>query len=248
VTQFREEGYLPAAMVNYLATLGWNDGTEKEIYTVDELIQSFDIKRITKSPAVFDGEKLRWINGQHLRALSAEEIEPLVVDHWLKKGVFVSPGMAVGTALAAKSLALVQNALELVADCEREMRDVLVYPLLETIAAEEAAPLVAEGGGFKEISELVLVAFAEGSLPAGQDGVEHMPKWKAWVKATGKATGRKGKTLFHPLRLALTGKMSGPDVGAILEVISLAQDAGAAPTLVPLDRRMEILSEALSSM
>jgi glutamyl-tRNA synthetase len=101
VTQFREEGYLPVAMVNYLATLGWNDGTEKEIYTVDELVKAFDIRRITKSPAVFDGAKLRWINGQHLRAMPLEEIEPLVLDHWLQQGVFRAPGMAAGTRLAA---------------------------------------------------------------------------------------------------------------------------------------------------
>lgn len=61
------QGYLAPAMVNYLSLLGWNDGTEKEIYTVDELTQAFDLQRITKSAAVFDKVKLSWMNGQHLR-------------------------------------------------------------------------------------------------------------------------------------------------------------------------------------
>jgi glutamyl-tRNA synthetase len=135
-----------------------------------------------------------------------------------------------------------------VADCEREMIGALTYPLPNTIASDEAASLVAEGGGFREISELVLGAYDDGSLPVGQHGDEHTAKWKAWVKGVGKQTGRKGKALFHPLRLALTGKMSGPDVGAILEVMSLAEKSYAAPTLVPLKRRIEVLRDCLASM
>lgn len=248
VTQFREEGYLPEAMVNYLATLGWNDGTEKEIYTVEELIESFDINRITKSPAVFDGDKLRWVNGQHLRALPREEIEPLVVEQWLKTGVFTAPAFAAGTPLAGAALSLVQNALELVADCEGEMREALSYPLAEAVAGGEAAGLLAEDGGFREMAHVVIAAYESGELPAGQDGEEHKKVWKKWVKSTGKEMGRKGKALFHPLRLALTGKMSGPDVGDILQLLTLAEEAGAAPEMVSLSQRIDLLKETVASL
>ena len=61
-------------MMNYLSLLGWNDGSEKEIYTVDELAEAFTVERITKSAAVFDKTKLSWMNGQHLRALPKEEV------------------------------------------------------------------------------------------------------------------------------------------------------------------------------
>jgi glutamyl-tRNA synthetase len=64
---FHQQGYLAPAMVNYLSLLGWNDGTEQEIYSVDELTQAFALDRITKSAAVFDKVKLSWMNGQHLR-------------------------------------------------------------------------------------------------------------------------------------------------------------------------------------
>jgi glutamyl-tRNA synthetase len=67
------QGYLNEAMMNYLSLLGWNDGSEKEIYTVEELQKAFSLERITKSPAVFDKVKLSWMNGQHLRSLPAEE-------------------------------------------------------------------------------------------------------------------------------------------------------------------------------
>jgi len=74
LTYFRERGYLPEAMVNYLALLGWNPGTEQEVFTLDELVRIFDIARVQKASAMFDWDKLDWLNGQHIRALSDEEL------------------------------------------------------------------------------------------------------------------------------------------------------------------------------
>lgn len=247
VTQFREEGYLPVAMVNYLALLGWNDGTEKEIYSIDELIQAFDINRITKSPAMFDGDKLRYINGQHLRALSDEEIEALVVPEWLRAGVFTE-GLQPGSQLARQSVCLIRGSLELVNDANDEIRNVLSYPLADTLLSGEASELLNEDGGFLELSKIVLRDFESGAMPKGNDGDDHGLQWKKWVKTVGKETGREGKRLFHPLRLAITGKMSGPDVGSIIEVLHLAELDGVAPRLVPLHERIEALRVELEKI
>ena len=78
VAQFAEQGFLPQAMMNYLANLGWNDGTPKEIYTPAELVDAFDLSRIVKTPAMFDMDKLRWVNGQHLKSIPRSELEVLV--------------------------------------------------------------------------------------------------------------------------------------------------------------------------
>lgn len=247
VTQFREEGYLPAAMVNYLATLGWNDGTEQEIYSVEELIDRFDIRRITKSPAMFDGDKLRFINGQHLRKLPREELTPMLVREWVKDGV-LTERVEGSPALAGAAAELVQGALELVNDGNKELRAAFAFPLRETLASGEAEELVGEDGGFVTIGEAVLAAFDDGSLPVGDAGDEHPAVWKKWVKALGKATGRKGKRLFHPLRLALTGKMSGPDVGAILRVMHLTTELNASEHLVPLSDRIDLLRSEVARL
>lgn len=247
VTQFREEGYLPVAMINYLATLGWNDGTEKEIYTVEELIEAFDIHRITKSPAMFDGDKLRFINGQHLRALPAEELGELVVAEWKRSGLF-NDAMQTGSPLAQAAVALVRGSLELVNDANDEMKKAFAYPLDETLASGEADELLGEEGGFKELAEIALRDYDSGEMPTGLDGEEHKANWKKWVKATGKGCERKGKGLFHPLRLALTGKMSGPDVGEILQVLHLTEESNAATDFVPLSQRMETLRSKLAGM
>jgi glutamyl-tRNA synthetase len=82
--EYRDEGYLPEAVVNYLASLGFNDGTTTEIYTVDELSKVFDLNRIQSSPAVFDAERLEWMNGMYLRALSIEELYGRSEGFWPK--------------------------------------------------------------------------------------------------------------------------------------------------------------------
>src|SRR5437763_5352743 len=71
---FREQGYLPEALVNYLALLGWNPGTEQEIFTLEQLVEAFTFERVQHAGARFDWEKLNWINGEYIRALSDEEL------------------------------------------------------------------------------------------------------------------------------------------------------------------------------
>jgi len=81
VTEYKKEGYLPEALVNFLALLGWNPGTEKEIFGMDELIEDFDIEKVQKGGAVFNEEKLKWFNREHLLALPHESVAPLILEH-----------------------------------------------------------------------------------------------------------------------------------------------------------------------
>ena len=82
--ELRDEGYLPGAILNFLAALGWNegDGSTQEIYALDELIEKFSLERIQKSPAVFDAERLTWLNGVYIRNLSLDELYPQTKDFW----------------------------------------------------------------------------------------------------------------------------------------------------------------------
>ncbi|HEY4500415.1 MAG TPA: glutamate--tRNA ligase family protein, partial [Candidatus Paceibacterota bacterium] len=75
VREFREKGYLPQALVNYLALLGWNPGTDQEIFTLDELVRTFDLSKVQKGGAVFDEKKLRWINKEHIKRLPKADFE-----------------------------------------------------------------------------------------------------------------------------------------------------------------------------
>lgn len=82
ILDYARAGYLPEALINFLATLGWNDGTEKEIFTVDELINSFKLDRVQKSGARFDEQRLLWLDGAHIRALTLEELYEKSKDFW----------------------------------------------------------------------------------------------------------------------------------------------------------------------
>lgn len=239
-SEFREMGYLPEVLFNFLATLGWSegDGCEKEQYTREELIEVFDSKRITASASKFDIAKLQHFNGIAVRAMEFERLAPWCIKLWAESGI-VNPDVDVNGQFVKHAIEIVQGSLTLVNDAIKELQDVLSYPLAETLESKEAKELL-EDDGFLQVATTVLKAYDEGTLPNGSDA-DHPAVWKKWVKATGKELGRKGKKLFHPLRLALTGKMSGPDVGEILKVLYLGSTE--CKTMVVLEARMNLLRE-----
>ncbi|KAG5184901.1 Glutamyl-tRNA Synthetase, chloroplast precursor [Tribonema minus] len=234
VDQFRQQGFLPEAMKNYLSLLGWNDGSEKEIFTEDELKQSFDLRRVIKSPAVFDMQKLRWMNGQHLRALPDEELSPLVGTALVEAGICTD---AQGEFVAACTH-ICKGSMELVADAVPQVQMMLSYPLVDTLVSEEAHEIMEDG--FVDIAKAVLAAHEAGELTPASEA-DAAAQWKAWIKALGKTLGRKGKRLFHPVRVAITGAMSGADVGEQLACLRAAGGEGVEH--VSLDARMAQLRE-----
>lgn len=250
VGEFREQGFLAPAMVNYLSLLGWNDGTEQEIFTTEQLISKFTLKRITKSAAVFDKNKLRWMNGQHLRALPEAELAAACTSSWVESGLMAAATDAASSPLVSAAVALFKTSLELVTDADSELRKVLSFPLEETLAnaaaAEgdenrNAAAAAVLADNFAEIASAVVSAYDSGELAQAVSSPEG---YKSWVKALGKAQERKGKRLFMPLRLALTGATAGAEVGDQLALLSLAEKDGAiteSSAVVPLAQRVEKL-------
>ena len=231
VGEFREQGYLADAMVNYLALLGWNDGTEQEIFTRGELFSKFSLDRITKSAAVFDKTKLGWMNGQHLKALPDDDLVAMVAGACVASGLLARAD----SPFARAAVALAKTQLELITDGEGEIRKLLSFPLAETLASEAATPLLEDN--FTEVAAAVVDAADSGALATAVTG--GVDGYKAWVKDIGKAQGRKGKRLFMPLRLALTGRVSGPDVGDQLAVQAMESgDVVEAGAYVPLADRV----------
>ncbi|CAI5493067.1 unnamed protein product [Closterium sp. Naga37s-1] len=215
VGQFKDLGFLPEAMVNYLALLGWNDGTEDEIFTPSQLVEKFSLSRVTKSAAIFDNAKLRWINGQHFRQLSEEASTQLLAEQWHASGLLASAdassrttqvrgiggggvgrgcgerrgkvGFRASSRTAQAAAALVRNGLELVTDADATLEALLAYPLKETLASEEAKAVVEDG--LVEVRAALLAEWESGALLAAVDG--GAATWKKWIKGFGKATGRK---------------------------------------------------------
>lgn len=113
VTEYREQGILPEAMLNFLASLGWNDGTTQEIYSKDELITKFSLDRVQRSGARFDEKRLLWINGQWIRKLNLDDLEQRVINFWGKHGQQADP------SYRRQVLALAQDRLRTLRDLPR---------------------------------------------------------------------------------------------------------------------------------
>lgn len=101
VTEYRELGYLPSAIVNYLARLGWSHG-DQEIFTTDELIQNFDLAKVGSSPSVFDFEKLGWVNAQHMAKLSPEQLVSETLPFFEKLGIHIADKEYAAKAIATE--------------------------------------------------------------------------------------------------------------------------------------------------
>lgn len=238
VGQYREMGYLPQGMVNYLALLGWGDGTENEFFTLEKLVEKFSIERVNKSGAIFDSTKLRWVNGQHLRSLPSEELTKLIGERWKGNGILnEAEGLFVEDAVQ-----LLKDGIDLITDADIALANLLSYPLDATLASPEGKPVLQDG--LAEVASRLLAAYDSGelfgALEEGSDGL------KTWVKSFGKSLKRKGKSLFMPLRVLLTGKLHGPEMASGVLLIYRAGTSNiVAPQagFVTLEERFKLLRE-----
>ncbi|KAL3912880.1 MAG: hypothetical protein SGARI_000931, partial [Bacillariaceae sp.] len=271
--QFRLDGFLPDAMINYLALLGWNDGTDNEIFARDELIDAFELERVVKSPSVFDMEKLRWVNQQHMKMLTLDQLVELVKDQFvfedvLKDGVTKDDLGMVNMAFAATALA--RERMQTTKEAVTNAKTVFSYDLPNTFdeLKDEEAKNMVQRGNFFNLAQRILQEYDAGEFPlpdeanlmsAFQDAIGEAPpcaftkNYQTHMKAMAKEMGLKGKNLFHPVRLALTGEMSGQDVTKQLSLLAMAtaDDSVIDATkggVVPLAERMERLRSFCESI
>ena len=206
ILEYAKEGYLPEAMANFLATLGWNDGTEQEVFTVNELIEKFSLGRVQKSPARFDEQRLLWLNGQHIRALSLDDLYTRVADFW--------PASAAEASEEDKKqvLALVQDRLKTLAD----------LPVLTSYFFEEPTPHLEMITTNKQLSKLtneevhVLLEEAKNSLSASDFTAEAVQET---LNNLLKITGQKPGILFSLIRLAVSWAPFSPALNETLAVL-----------------------------
>ena len=129
VEWFREEGYLPEALINYLALLGWSFDAETTFFTMDDLVEKFDLSRVSHNPAAFDPDKLRWMNGHYVRESPDERVAELLVERLVDDGVAADP------AVVAHAVPLVKERMH----TTREGADYLRFLFAEEIQLDEKA-------------------------------------------------------------------------------------------------------------
>jgi nondiscriminating glutamyl-tRNA synthetase len=208
IEQYEELGYLSGALFNFIALLGWSPGGEEEVYSKDQLIEIFDASRLSKSPAVFDTQKLAWMNNQYIKQLEEEELVNLSLPHLIKDGK-VSEQMSEEENERIRGLiALYQDQLSFGA----EIVSLTELFFKEDITYNEEAEEVLAG----EQVPVVLAAFVSELENAEDFSADTI---KTSIKSVQKATGQKGKNLFMPIRVAITGQTHGPDLPKSIAVL-----------------------------
>lgn len=208
IEQYDQLGYLPEALFNFITLLGWSPEGEEEIFTKEELISIFTADRLSKSPAVFDTNKLAHLNNHYIKHADSKRIAALAIPHLQKAGLLSEVLSEEQQSWAESLVALYQEqmtaASDIVALSELFFRSHLE---LET----EAAQVLAEA----QVPE-VLSAFLAKVEAAEDFSAPHMA---VLIKEVQKETGHKGKALFMPIRVALTGQMHGRDLNATIALL-----------------------------
>jgi nondiscriminating glutamyl-tRNA synthetase len=209
VVSYREKGYLPEAINNYLALLGWSSPDEEEILPQEKLIQKFTVDRISRSAAIFDHTKLNWMNGNYIREAKLDRITRLCIPFLKEKGYLAQGEVSPEDMLSLeKIMASVQTKMSYLA----QVTD------LAGVYFEEEFSLDNESQVWLETLEAISVIQAlqevlENALP------EELSDGHKLIEGVQKKTGQKGKKLYMPIRIALTGKTTGPELVSILSIV-----------------------------
>ena len=208
IEQYEELGYIPEALFNFITLLGWSPEGEEEIFSKEEFINIFDPNRLSKSPALFDKQKLAWMNNQYMKQIELDRVVEFALPHLIKSGCVKESRTEEENAWVRELIALNQEKMSYGAEIV-ELTELFFNE--EVRMDEEAKEVISE----EQVPE-VLSAFLteiENLEPFTAEEI------KKSVKAVQKSTGHKGKKLFMPLRVAATGQMHGPDLMKTIELL-----------------------------
>jgi glutamyl-tRNA synthetase len=203
VEDYLKKGYLPEAINNFVAFLGWNPGTEQETFTLQELIQTFSIARVQKAGAVFDINKLNWMNAHYLKDLSDKEITDLCIPYIKEKGFDVSDYDKL-----VKVLAAVRTHLNYLAEVTNYID--IFFKDSVTFESEEVKQITEKETSQKVYSTLIDIMRSTKTV--------NKENFKDVMKKVQEQIGVKGKDLFMPVRIAITGTMHGPEMPLVIDV------------------------------
>ncbi|MEK7471794.1 MAG: glutamate--tRNA ligase family protein, partial [Patescibacteria group bacterium] len=207
VLDYAKEGVLPETMLNFLSSMGWNDGTEQEIFSPEELIQKFDLSRVQKSPARFDEQRLLWMNGMHIRALTPDTLLKLCEDHWPEEA------KPADEDYKKQVLVLVQERLKLLG----ELKELTWFFFTEPKADKTLADLLLAETKLDSERAGELLAEATKAIESCDFEVE---KLHDAFYALAEKLGTKPGEFFKLIRIALVGGTVAPGLFETMVILS----------------------------
>lgn len=208
IEQYKNQGYLPEALFNFITLLGWSPTGEEELFDQATLIEIFDPERLSTSAAVFDQNKLKWMNGEYITKASKETLIAITMPHLIASGVVSADMDENERAWLEEVIQLYQAQL----DYGAEIVELTELFFKTEIEYDEAAQAVLNE---EQVVE-VLQVFTDNLIHLDEFTADAI---KAQIKATQKETKHRGKKLFMPIRVATTGQTSGPELPKAIELI-----------------------------
>src|SRR5262245_21934226 len=215
VAEFRAKGYLPEALVNYLALIGWSPGHDEELLPIDELARRFSVDSVGHSAGVFDEEKLAWANRHYLKVADPARLAQLTLPYFNQAGMHMSPDDQ-GVQFLASAMSMASASVDRLNQMPARLGFLFAYS--PDRALEDPG---VRGEMTTEAARAVVDALAEELASAPRLDRERFRAVANQVKAR---TGPKAKALFQPIRVVLTGRAEGPGLDLAVPAI----DAGAS--------------------
>lgn len=220
---YRENGFFPEAVINFLALLGWNDGTEQEIFSLDELVQKFDLNRIHKAGAKFDPEKNKWFNHQYLQKYNDSMIAKSLAESLAKKENFIEEELYkyfenIKNVSEENLLKELEQASKLVKERLNFPKEIITENKYLFIAPTSYDEKAAKNWK-EETSGLMQQVISELNKIEDFTSVNIETLLKEWMTANEIGMGK----VMQPLRLSLVGALKGPHLFDIIEMIGKAE-------------------------
>ena len=239
VAEFRGKGYLPEALVNYLALIGWSPGGGDELLPIDELARRFSLESVGHSAGVFDEEKLAWANRHYLKRADPARLAELSLPYFTDAGVPMTPD-ARGLEFLASAMSMASASVDRLNQVPARMAFLFDYDATASLRDETLRAEMSDEG-----ARAVVAALADELGTAPRLDRE---KFRQIANRVRTRTSQKGKALFHPIRVALTGRAEGPELDLAVPAIDLGAELPASagiPKIIGNRERAAAFARAL---
>ena len=242
IANFREMGVLPEALVNYLALLGWAPtGGTREICSMQELVKEFSLERVTPSPAVFDMEKLYWLNRNYIKHSDPERINELALPLY-ERALGPSPHSdSVLKDWLAKVNQLLTPSVDRLDQLPERASLIFNYEAAATLASPDNADVFSWPHTDAVFARFTFKILEDELAQEGKLTPENFKKIVNEVKAE---TGAKGKELFHPIRMIITGSHSGPEFDKLIPILEEGSHLSLPRHVLSVRERVEAFAKA----